>query len=167
MCNREMKNNKFMFYVASAPLRYGELLIGVTTQKQTTQKQKAPCYLYVLIKMFIILTEICYLHVFYCIFNAIYFIIDFTSLLKCLPLFCRNIYTSIRKRLVHRLKINKTAAFPMAIIKRKKRQLQPHFLMVGEESRVLQVFILSPAYQTGDVTHAPGLDFYLCTHNFH
>lgn len=47
MCNREMKNNKFMFNVSSVPLRYGELLIGVTTQKQATQKQKAPVYLYV------------------------------------------------------------------------------------------------------------------------
>lgn len=72
---------------------------------------------------------------FYCVFNAACFIIDFTSLLlKCLWLFCRNIYRSIRKGLVHRLKMRKTVAFPMAIVKKKIRQLQPHFLMVGEES---------------------------------
>lgn len=100
---------------------------------------------------------------FYCIFNAIYFIIDFTSLLKCLWLFCRNIYTSIRKRLVHRLKINKTAAFPMAII---KKAITAPFSYSGRRIRVLQVFILNPAYQTGDMTHVPGLDFYLCTQNF-
>lgn len=68
-----------MFNVASASLRYGELLIGVTTQKKTTQKQKAPCYLYVLIKIFIILTEICYLHLFYFLFTV--FLMLYISLL--------------------------------------------------------------------------------------
>lgn len=36
-----MKNNKFLFNGASAALRYGELLIRITTQKQS--KQKGPC----------------------------------------------------------------------------------------------------------------------------
>lgn len=106
---------------------------------------------------------------FYCVFNATCFIIDFTSLLlKCLWLFCRNIYRSIRKGLVHRLKMRKTVAFPMAIVKKKKNKaITAPFSYGGRRIRVLQVFILGPAYQTGDMAHAPGLDFYLCTHNFH
>lgn len=39
ICNRKMKNNKFMCNGAPAALRYGELLIRITTQKQPKQKR--------------------------------------------------------------------------------------------------------------------------------
>lgn len=51
--------------------------------------------------------------------------------------------------------------------KKKNKAITAPFSYGGRRIRVLQVFILGPAYQTGDMAHAPGLDFYLCTHNFH